>query len=234
MNYENLHLYRHLNCARAKVPSLVHCMFDILTATCGSLFQLTRRKKPGQESEEEGVTRFIYQDKDIPFCLPNSTGGVVEMGWKCYCSLCLYDSNWFICHCAKCLPSHAFTHVPQRQNCPFVHIKPNDNFRTYINGRLVKNGWAYQLQKLEEKCCCIFHNCPNTSTNDEPCLCPRCVLDFHCDCITCGGKCAECGDCCDVDKARREVECKHAKCESFTAEEFWETVGINTPTQNEE
>ena len=233
MNYENIVLHKRLNCARAKTPSIAHCMFDILTATCGSFFQMSRKNKFGLEAEQDGVTNFICKDKEISFTLNDSTGGVIEVGRKCQCSLCLFDPSWFVCHCSKCLPSHAFSHIPDRRHCPYVHIKPSDDFRTYINGRLLKNGWTYQLEKLEEKCCCIFHTCPN-ATNKEPCLCKKCVLDYHCDCTTCGGQCGECGNPCDVNLARGEIECKHQKCDHFSADDFWDEIKKQSPPRSTE
>ena len=219
----NILLYvRRLNCNRASKPSINHCMFSILTAACGSIFQMKRKRKAGLETEQDGVTKFVHgpMDTEIPFQLNNSTGGVIKVrSPPCPCSLCLFDPSHFLCHCSTCLPSHAFTNIPDRRHCPYVHIR--DEFRTYVDGRLIQNGWKYQLQQIEGKCCCLFHPCP---TNDEPCLCKNCVLDFFCDCTTCGGQCGECGSSCDVNSARSEIECKHKKCEDFSVDKFWADI----------
>ena len=214
-NSNNLILYKRLNCARAKQPSIDHCIFDNLSATCGSYLQYTRKTNIHPSSDKDDVTTFVQQNKTIPFQLNNSTGGVIEIESQCHCSLCLFDPSWFGCHCSKCLPSHAFTNTPDPKHCPYLNIKPT--FRVYraSNSSLIEKGWAHQLEKKDVKCCCIFHKC---SINQEPCLCKMCVLDFNCDCTVCGGKCIECGDICNVEEVRNTLECKHTKCDPLILE----------------
>lgn len=218
-NYNNLTLHKRLNCQRAKNPSISHCTFSTLMTTCGTYLQLARFKKPGLEPDEDGVTHFVTdKDEKVPFHLTNSTGGVVEIKSRCFCSLCLFDPSWFNCHCSKCLPSHAFSNTPVRKDCPYFNIKPHDTFRVYRNGSLLSKGWTHQLELMDSKCCCIFHKCP---TNEEPCLCKRCILDFYCECIVCGSACTECGDVCNVEEARSTLTCKHTKCDPLVLE--WAT-----------
>ena len=238
LRFDNATLYKQMNCDRAKVPSIANCIYDNVKLPCGSSLQLMREnlqhmrsnKHPGlliDETVEEGVTQFYHQGKKIPYEMQNTTGGTINLRSKCRCSLCLYDPSWFYCHCSKCLPSHGFRGDPDPENCPYLVFFPWSDIYVYRNCTRIKKGWNHQLDYIHEKCCCIFHDCPENSKT--PCLCSRCVLDLECECVTCAGLCNHCGEKSAVVKARNEIPCAHTKCENDKINLDWMPKNLRHP-----
>ena len=212
--FDDARLYKEINCMKAKSPSIANCIYDEVTLSCGSTVKLMRDKfHPGgqvDETVEEGVTEFYNRGKKIPYEIRNSTSGTINVKSDCRCSLCLFDPSWFYCHCSKCLPSQGFQDDPDPLYCPYLVHVPGSTVYVFRNTTQITKGWNHQLDMFYDKCCCIFHPCPEN--NKTPCLCKRCVLDWDCECVACGGACNQCGEKSAVDKAREEIPCSHTKC----------------------
>lgn len=218
--FDNATLYKKLNCAKAKIPSISTCVYDDMKLPCGSLIQILRDvEQPSENLNADGITQFYYNGKKIAFEIGNSTGGRIDVRSGCHCSLCLFDPSWFLCHCSKCLPSHRFLEEPNPLHCPYIYVPVTNKFTVYRNCTSIKKGWNTQLDKMRTKCCCIYHKClKNIETS---CLCSKCVLDIECECTTCEGVCYYCGTKSAVEKTRNEIPCSHIRCEDIEINVSW-------------